>query len=123
MQLVIKGVGVEYYPNIRNWHPEDPKKISTYVMVDIGVKSRKGSDSFIIRLATPDGLKEENAVDGVIANRPLIIMNEYSFDDFWRWLERTVKSCEADTWLECIAKLEKYFDWEFDYIEDSDGLK
>ncbi len=57
------------------------------------------------------------ARDGILAAEPLLIMERYEFDNFWRWLERTVKSCEAETWPACVEKLRRHFGWEFEQCE------
>lgn len=41
-------------------------------------------------------------------------MSRYDHDDLWRWLERTVEACEAETWPACVEKLQRWFGWEYD---------
>lgn len=119
MKLTIRSVFVGECPNIRNWQPEDPQRVAVMVCVDIGPKTRKGADTFCIRVATPDGLHAMEAKDGILATRPLLIMHRYDFNDLWRWLERTVAACEAETWPACVEKLQRYFDWEYDGYKES----
>lgn len=42
-------------------------------------------------------------------------MRRFDYDELWRWLEKTVASCQADTWSESVDRLRRYFDYEFDY--------
>ncbi len=82
-------------------------------MLDIGPKSEKSCDSFSIRVATPAGLTMLEAKNGVLATRPLLIMQRYDFNDLWSWLESTVEKCEGESWQDCIDNLRRYFDWEY----------
>ena len=68
-------------------------------------------------MATPAGLAPLEAKDGVIlANRKLVVMRQYDVDDLWRWLERTVASCGAATWEDCVDTLRAHFHWEFEVM-------
>lgn len=114
MPLIIRSVGVGSHANIRMWQPEDPSIVAEDVYVSIGLKSKKGADIFHIRIATPAGLATLEDHQGIIATRPLLVMRRYTFDDLWHWLERTVTSCEEETWPSCVEKLKLYFGWEYD---------
>jgi hypothetical protein len=125
MKLAIRSIGVWGQPNIRTWAPEDPGVMAEVVFVDIGPKTGgkgtqgevKKADTFTIRVATPAGLDALESKDGILAIRPLMVMHRYDFDDLFRWLERTVASCEAETWHACVDKLRLYFDWEYDGMQ------
>jgi hypothetical protein len=41
-------------------------------------------------------------------------MRRYEFAPFWQWLEKTVESCEDKEWPDCVNKLRRFFDWEYD---------
>jgi len=114
MKLVIRSAGVWAHPNLRTWEPEDPASVAETVLIDIGERDKKSADSFTLRVATPAGLDRLDARDGIIATRPLLVMRRYDFDDLWRWLERTVASCEADSWSACVENLRRHFAWEYD---------
>jgi hypothetical protein len=113
MKLVIRSAGVWGHPNIRTWEPGDPAVVAELLMVEIGPSHGRAADSFTLRLATPAGLDRLTARDGILATRPLLVMRRYDFDDLWRWLERTVQSCAADSWSASVEKLCRYFDWEY----------
>jgi len=91
------------------------------IYLDIGPKQgkRQGTDRFAIHLATPSGLDTLEAEDGILMDRRVVVMKRYDFDDLWRWLERTVSSCEAGTWPECLDKLRTHFHWEYDGYKES----
>jgi len=92
----------------------EPKIVANDVEITIGSKSLKGADIFTIRLVTPAGLETLGSKMGIIATRPLLIMEEYDYENLWNWMEKTLSSCEGETWLDCVAKLKNYFDWEYD---------
>lgn len=114
MKLVIRSISVWGYPNIRTWKPENPHKFFEPVSLDIGLKSKKEADTFLIYVATPAGLSTLQEKSGVLAARPLLVMTEYDYDDLWNWLEKIVKKCEEDTWNTCVEHLRLYFNWEYD---------
>jgi hypothetical protein len=114
MKPIIRSVGVWGHPNIRTWSPDNPECFAEVVSLDIGPKPGKGADSFNIRVASPAGLATLDAKDGIVAGRPLLVMQRYDYDSLWRWLEGKVAVCEAETWPACVEKLRRYFDWEYD---------
>lgn len=118
MKLVIRSAGVWGHPNLRTWAPDDPDVFAELVMLDIGPRKGKGADSFTLRVATPAGLDRLEARDGIVATRPLLVMRRYDFDDLWRWIERTVASCEAETWPACVENLRRYFAWEYENYKE-----
>lgn len=118
-RLVIRSVFVWGHPNIRTWEPDDPGTIAELVSLDIGERSKSSADTFSIRVATPAGLSTLEARDGILATRPLLIMERYDFGNLWRWLERTVAECEADTWLASVENLRRYFAWEYDGYKET----
>lgn len=119
LRLVIRSVSVWGHPNIRTWEPENPKEIAEIVTVDIGPKTKKQADSFTIRVATPRGLETLQPRDGILAIRPLLIMERYNFHDLWQWLEQIVAKCEVETWNGCVDQLQRYFDWEYQGYKES----
>jgi hypothetical protein len=119
MNIVMRSVSVWGHANIRTWEPDDPLNIAEVVTIDIGPKNKKASDSFTLRVATPTGLARLEGKDGIVATRPLLVMCRYDFDALWRWLEKTVSQCDAPTWPECVQKLQRYFDWEYDGYKES----
>ncbi|GHG77828.1 Imm8 family immunity protein [Comamonas sp. JC664] len=119
MKLAIRSVGVWGHPNIRKWTPENPEVMAEVVFVDIGPRAggkgeAKKADTFTIRVATPAGLDALESRNGILAIRPLLVMRRYDFNNLFGWLEQTVASCEADSWMACVEKLRLYFDWEYD---------
>lgn len=116
MKPIIKSVGVWGNPNIRTWRPDNPDVFAELVLLSIGPKPGKGADTFTLRVANPAGLATLNVKDGIIASRPLLVMDRYDFDNLWRWLEERVATCDGNTWPEIVEKLRLYFEWEYDSL-------
>ncbi|WAM25153.1 Imm8 family immunity protein [Myxococcus sp. NMCA1] len=123
MKPGIQSVGIANCPNIRDWVPDDPDAVVAFMFIEIGPRTRgkgaldqvKKSDTFTIMVATPAGLNTLEPKDGILlSSRKLVVMHRYDLDDLWRWLERTVASCEAAIWEECVDKLRAHFHWEFE---------
>ncbi len=89
------------------------------VCVEIGPPhgSPRKTDTFYLRVATPAGLDTLEARDGILAERPLLIMRRYDYDDLWRWLEKTVAACEAESWHHCVEKLQLHLRWEHEWLK------
>ncbi len=82
--------------------------------LEIAPKGKKAAEEFSIKVATPAGLSTLDARDGILAVRPLLVMERYDFGQLWAWLEKTVAACQADTWNDCVEALRRYFSWEYD---------
>jgi Immunity protein 8 len=114
LKLVIRSISVWGHPDIRTWQPDDPGKIAEIVFLDIGERTKVSADTFSIRVATPAGLSTLQARKGILAIRPLLVMQRYDLADLRRWLRYTVAKCEGENWTACVNNLRLYFDWEYD---------
>ena len=117
MKLVVHSVECWGHKNMRTWEPADPADVAEEIMVDIGPKGKKGADTFTLKVATPKGLGRLLAKDGIIATRPLLVVDRYDFAVLWRWLEATVTACERDTWESSVSELRVYFLWEYEGMQ------
>jgi hypothetical protein len=113
LRLAIKSIAVDNQPNGPRWEPDDPNVVATSVMFAVGLKNKKGGDSFGIQVATPAGLAQLDDDAGILAHRPIVVMRSYHFDQLRTWLEKVVASCEAESWNDCVEKLRRHFDWEY----------
>ncbi len=113
--LVIRSVAVGAQ-NIRTWKPDDPGAVAMVVSLDIGPRQGRGeaADTFWIRVATPAGLALLEAHDGIVATRPLLVIERYNFDELMVWLENTVAECADVDWPTSRERLRRYFGWEYD---------
>jgi hypothetical protein len=116
-KLVIRSVSCRNHPNIRTWEPDDPGDVVEELTLKVGRKGQKEADAFKILVATPTGLGRLPAVDGIVAIRPLVVIDRYDFELLWAWLQQTVEECEADTWLSCVNELRVYFAWEYERVK------
>ena len=114
MKLEIHSVNSWNHPDIPTWEPEDPSDIAEELILDIGQKGKKGADMFTLRIATPAGLSKLSAKDGIVAVRPLLVIDRFDWHSLWAWLEKTVKSCEGETWPDCVHELRVHFLWEYE---------
>jgi hypothetical protein len=114
MKLVIHSIYAGDGENLRMWLPKDERVVCEFISVSIGEKGKKTRDGFSIRIATPDGLRQLPSKNGILASRPLLVMERYSFEHLWGWLIDVVSTCEGETWIKCGENLKRYFDWEFD---------
>jgi Immunity protein 8 len=119
MTPIIHGAGTFEHPNLRTFYPEDPETVTFILQIDIGPRKKGGSDSYTIRVATPQGLAllpvQE---DGTIAYGKLLIIARYDYDTIWKWLEATVDRCEANSWEGCVENLRDKFHWEFEGYQE-----
>lgn len=116
-QLVLHGLTTGDVPNLRLWSPADPATVSVFVMASIGHRSVKGTDDFTIRVATPAGLSALTAKQGVLAQRPLLVIETFEFDILWRWFQDLIEKCDGPSWTECRDRLRRHLDWEYDSLE------
>lgn len=113
-KLIIHSVWTWDCPNLRVWRPPDRLVVAVTLNIDIGMKGRPGHDTFTMRLATPAGLATLPVRDGIVAVRPLLVVESFDFTAVWSWLQATVAGCARPTWQESVAELRRFFDWEYD---------
>lgn len=128
MQVIIHSIYVseEYFPssgwelvntNIRSWQPSQLRNFAISLSIDLGEKGRskdQGSDKFGLLVATPSALAKLPCQEGVIVDRPILIIEEYNWSKIWSNVEGKVEKCSGSTWNECGALLSRYFQWEYD---------
>lgn len=78
--------------------------------IAVGAKDRDLNDENPFEQV--DALKR--AGFGILATRPLLVMQRYDVTDLWRWLERIVAECEQESWVASVESLRRYFGWEYD---------
>lgn len=115
MKLVVHSLWTSSVPNLRRWAPEDPSIYADVVCVDIGTGPvAKGADVFTVTAATPGGLLARKDDSHVLAEGPILILREYSFDALWNWVVDKVDESRADTWEGSVTRLRRWFRWEYD---------
>lgn len=111
---MIRSIFVAGQSSLRSWQPDDPTSFAETISLDIGERRNGGADTFSIRVATPKGLMALEAQEGVVATRPLLVVDRYDLEALMQWLTRTVERCARDAWTESVAELRRYFAWEYD---------
>ncbi|MET0286094.1 MAG: Imm8 family immunity protein [Polyangiales bacterium] len=119
LKLKIRGVGSASFPSSQSSAPATTDHFSSVVLVDIGTKHKSQSETFTLRVATPSGLAAMEDLNGVIAGSPLLVLRRFDVDVLTAWLERTVASCAALSWNECVDNLRMHFDHEFSFLDDA----
>ena len=114
MKLTIRSMSTWEAPNLRVWCPENDLCFAQSVTLAIGPKPGNKTDGFSRRVATPAGLAQLEAEEGILASGPVLILVRYDFDILWNWTTRVVRSCESTTWPYCVENLRRYFSWEYD---------
>lgn len=104
-KLESNDIGVEW------WLPELHEDVYFEVRIDVGEVGSSASDSFTVRIATPEGLRKHGS-SKVLAERATIIVADYSPSLLKETLERIVKSCLGHSWTQSVDKLNRYFRWQ-----------
>ena len=116
MRLTIHGAYTANVRNLRLLCPDDPTIVDDFVSVDVGTgSSKKGWVTFTFRMATPKALAQQDP-ERVFYAGPILLVDEFSYEQVWDWLETTVKSCEAESWHDCIENLRRHFRSEYEGI-------
>jgi len=111
---MLKGLSAWGQPNLRIWQPEDPECFAEVISAEIGHRSQQGGDMFSLRVATPSALAAMEAKNGIIATRPLLVVDRYDFDVLWQWFDDLLAREDGRNWRECVERLRRYLDWEYD---------
>lgn len=117
--LILRGLSAWGHPNLRTWQPEYPDNFAEVFSADIGHRRRPGNDTFSIRVATPAGLAGMESREGIIATRPLLVIDQFDYGHLWNWFESIIARCDAEDWMVCVERLRLFFDWEYDGFVES----
>lgn len=79
-----------------------------WLLLDIGEVDRDWTEHFSVLVCTPDDRPRNDP------SARFLLVQEYDASAVRAALVRTVKSCERDTWEECLLALRKRFQWEYD---------
>jgi hypothetical protein len=105
-----------------SWSPDEPADVYFLLDIEIGEKGDQRRDLFYVTVATPEGLRANARGRDVIARRAVLVLSEFSMRVLRATVAEIVASCEAPTWSESCAKLERYFTWEYeDYRVDNEA--
>lgn len=97
------------------WSPDRRSDVYVHVELEIGNRGREGADLFQVVVATPEGLRARAAgQEGVIEDRAIIVVSDFSWPDLERRLTQIVASCNGFSWSDAVQKLQRYFRWEYE---------
>ncbi len=99
------------------WEPDESGAACFLVEVEIGERGSRGADLFQAMIATPAGLTSElrcSEAPGLISCRALLVLPVFSWEAVSYALESVVAGCTASDWLDSVAKLEKFFQHEYE---------
>jgi hypothetical protein len=120
VKLAIRSIAVDNVP-IQKWVPENSQRVCIFVRVSISHGNQKGTDDFVIHVATPQGLMERESNQGIVGVRVLVI-DSYDPHLLTKWIHETVERCQSDSWNSSVDNLRHSFDWEFEF-EKSTRMK
>lgn len=108
-KLILRGLSAFGQPNLCNWQPEYPGNFAEVISADIGHRRRVGNDTFSIRVATPAGLAGMESREGIIAMRPLLVMDKFDYDYLWSCSNRlslvVMQRIGRSAWRNCSVSL------------------
>ncbi len=109
------------------WTPQAREDAFVLVELELSCTGGQGAaDLFQIVVATPEGLRKHqethaDALGEVLSERAMLVVSDYSWPRVRRTLKDIVKRCEGADWTESVARLQRYFEWEYEnYVMDSE---
>lgn len=97
------------------WEPEGDSDVCFLLEIEIGETDDERADLFTIQIATPEGLRTKlSPSGGVLADRAMLVLSEYSWHGVQRTIQQLVQACAAPTWNESVLRLQRYFRWEYE---------
>jgi Immunity protein 8 len=104
-------------PDVRPyaWSPEARNDVYFVIELEIGRRGDPRADLFQVLVATPEGLRARGTGDDVIVDRNALVLSEFvSWPRLRDCLQRIVDSCAREEWRESVARLQRYFQWEYE---------
>lgn len=87
--------------------------------IELGMKGQASADLFQVMVANPEGLRRLTPRDGVLTDRAMIVLREFSWPALQAVLQRIVDRCDTGDWNETVLRLQRYWRWEYeDYVEE-----
>jgi hypothetical protein len=94
--------------------PTSPS-FSVLVQLIVGPADGPGEESFDLLLCSPAWLEEQ---EGPVIGWHHLIVRDYNYDHFERFVVRYLERCSADDWTGVACKVGRLGRWEFeDYRE------
>ena len=104
--------------DLKGWNPKSLEEIFISLDLEIGPADDDGINLFYVTLATPEALRKYRSGPILVEHRTIVI-ERYNYEDVLKGLNDIVRKCERNTWDECCAVLQRFFQWEYeDYSTD-----
>ncbi|WP_352999192.1 Imm8 family immunity protein [Mesorhizobium sp. M0808] len=95
----------------------DPSDVVFQLSLDIGIEGSNKTDIFQCVIATERNRR-------LVEKEPyVIVLKEYRYDAFRKAILNIIKSCEAETWYDCLSCLRRHFLWEYEGMYREEDLK
>lgn len=101
----------------QGFESQKPDDVIFGLSFDVGPASAKGADMFQVVVLTPNNRAR------VRPGEKMIMLDLYSFAALKSCLLAVVKSCERETWYDCLKSLRDHFRWEYEGMYSEDDLK
>lgn len=91
--------------------------VCVLLQVEIGASGDERADVFSCVVATPDGVKRLPDANGIVCDRALLVVTEFSWELVAAWLDAVLLKCSSQDWQTSVGLLQRYFKWEYeDYV-------
>jgi hypothetical protein len=95
--------------------PDDPSHAEVFIQAFIGPVSGEGEESFGMTVVTPSMLA---GFEFPRWGRGLLLVDCFSWPAVQTAVEKLLRHCSGETWLEVGQKINRYLEWEFDDYTD-----
>lgn len=124
IELEIKCIstGDTNFVSLEKWKPQNPEDVWLNMSMEIGEKGDEASNIFLFTLATPEGIRRnlEKSGKNYKFGRFYLIVKQYDWKAIEKIIQEKVKSCQSDSWEECVRLLSRDFSWEYEDCEWAD---
>jgi hypothetical protein len=112
---VLKGFDCYDIDDLEQWQPAS-SYVCYWLTLSVGTADADAADNFQVFVATPDGLKSTlgRRMKPEGAAPPPIVVQDYSWAEVLREIERRLVACGGSDWLAMQEKLRLLFRWEYE---------
>jgi Immunity protein 8 len=96
---------------------KNPHNLEFLLDLTIGPSDSTSADIFDVIITT------EHKPSKISEGSKWIHIEKYDWDTLRATILGIIDSCEGRNWYECVMKLKKYFNWEYEGIYDDRSLK
>ena len=112
LELEFKSFSSPDIQCFREWEPEKLSEVCFLLEFEIGEKGKKESFVFGVTIATQEGLTFSKKHFPSAIYDPVLLVGNYAWKDVLQKLNKTLKECERENWMDSITSLKEYFYFE-----------